>query len=153
MLKNLLLEEVPAPAEHRDFGWRQDEEGARVALRITNHGLRAIGIEPETSSDIGAQLRELTDAEEAKEFALQQDALNAENAAAQVLGDIAPLPAPTKARTGLREAALATVRLGRRRTTWRRLWQRSRRHWAAEPPLAPLALSPSPARARSRKRC
>jgi hypothetical protein len=47
MLKNQLLEELPAPAEHRDLGWRQDDEGAWIALRITSEGLRAIGVEPE----------------------------------------------------------------------------------------------------------
>jgi hypothetical protein len=26
MLKNLLLEELPAPAEYHDMGWRQDDE-------------------------------------------------------------------------------------------------------------------------------
>ncbi|MDB5412985.1 MAG: hypothetical protein JWR10_1320, partial [Rubritepida sp.] len=109
MLKNLLLEEMPAPAEHRDLGWRQDDDGAWVALRITGDGLRAICIEPEAPSDIGTEPRELTDAEEAKELALQQEALDAENAAAQVLGEVAPLPAPARARTSLREAAAATV--------------------------------------------
>ncbi|MDB5412945.1 MAG: hypothetical protein JWR10_1280 [Rubritepida sp.] len=109
MLKNLLLEELPAPAEYRDLGWRQDEEGAWIALRITIDGLRAIGLEPETPNEIGTEPHELTDAEEAKELELQQEALDAENAAAQVLVEVPPLPAPAKARTSLREAATATV--------------------------------------------
>ena len=47
MLKNGLLEELPAPAEFRGLGWRQDEDGIWVALRITGEGLRAIGVEPQ----------------------------------------------------------------------------------------------------------
>ncbi|MDB5412594.1 MAG: hypothetical protein JWR10_929 [Rubritepida sp.] len=46
MLKNLLLEEVPAPAEYRDLSWRQDDD-AWIALRITTAGLGAIGCEIE----------------------------------------------------------------------------------------------------------
>jgi hypothetical protein len=37
-LRNLLLEEVPAPVEHRDLEWRQDDEGAWIALRVTARG-------------------------------------------------------------------------------------------------------------------
>ena len=44
MLKNKLLEELPAPAEYRGLGWRQDEDGAWVTLRVTDDGLRAIGV-------------------------------------------------------------------------------------------------------------
>ncbi len=109
MLKNLLLEELPAPAEHRDLGWRQDDDGTWVALRITADGLRAIGIEPEAPSDVGTEPRELTGEEEAAELALQQETLNAENAAEVALGKPAPAATPAKPRTGLREAATATV--------------------------------------------
>ena len=44
MIKNKLLEELPAPAEYRGLGWRQDEDGAWVTLRVTDDGLRAIGV-------------------------------------------------------------------------------------------------------------
>jgi hypothetical protein len=50
MLKNQLLAEVSAPAEHLDLAWRQDEGGAWVALRITSNGLRAMGAEAEETS-------------------------------------------------------------------------------------------------------
>jgi hypothetical protein len=43
MLKNGLLSEVPSPAEYVGLGWRQDEAGAWIALRITGAGLQAIG--------------------------------------------------------------------------------------------------------------
>jgi hypothetical protein len=43
MIKNGLLTEVPVPSEYVGLGWRQDEAGAWIALRITNAGLRAIG--------------------------------------------------------------------------------------------------------------
>jgi hypothetical protein len=46
MLKIGLLEEVPAPEEHVQRGWRQDETGAWIALSITDVGLTAIGLEP-----------------------------------------------------------------------------------------------------------
>jgi hypothetical protein len=46
MLKTGLLAELPAPAEHVGRGWRQDEVGAWIALRITDVGCAAIGLEP-----------------------------------------------------------------------------------------------------------
>jgi hypothetical protein len=112
MLKNQLLEELPAPAEHLSLGWRQDDEGAWIALRITGDGMRAIGVEPEEPSDFGAEPRELTADEEAKELTLQQEALDAENAAEAVLagqGTERPLDVPATGRQGLRAAATAAV--------------------------------------------
>jgi hypothetical protein len=104
MLKNQLLEEVPASAEYRDLGWRQDEEGAWVALRITADGLRATGVEmPEPATEP----RELTDAEVEQELAQQREALTAENAAEVATGEAAPVVA-AQCRTGLWEAAAAT---------------------------------------------
>jgi hypothetical protein len=43
MLKHGLLTEVPAPQEYIGLGWRQDEAGAWIALRLTDAGLQAIG--------------------------------------------------------------------------------------------------------------
>ena len=54
MLKNGLLEECAAPREHAGLAWREDEDGAQVALRITNTGLRAIGVEPSEQHDAAA---------------------------------------------------------------------------------------------------
>ncbi|MDB5377731.1 MAG: hypothetical protein JWR00_2177 [Rubritepida sp.] len=106
MLKNLLLAEVPAPAEHRDLGWRQDEGGEWIALRITSDGLRAIGVEAEEPT---TEPRELTDAEVEHELNLQQEALDAENEAEVALGEESPVAAVTEPRTNLREAAAAIV--------------------------------------------
>ncbi|MBR0658698.1 DUF3489 domain-containing protein [Neoroseomonas oryzicola] len=47
-----LLEEVPAPREAVGLGWRQDEDGAWIALRITAAGLAAIGVEAEAETAI-----------------------------------------------------------------------------------------------------
>jgi hypothetical protein len=49
-----LLEEVPAPREHTALGWRQDEDGACIALRITASGLAAIGVEADSAADATA---------------------------------------------------------------------------------------------------
>ena len=46
MLKNKLVTEINAPRAYVGLGWRQDEAGSWVALRITDDGLRAIGIDP-----------------------------------------------------------------------------------------------------------
>jgi hypothetical protein len=43
MIKHGLLTEIPAPAEYVGLGWRQDEAGAWIALRLTDAGLQAIG--------------------------------------------------------------------------------------------------------------
>ncbi|WP_426954194.1 DUF3489 domain-containing protein [Muricoccus radiodurans] len=47
LLKAGLLEEIAAPAEHSDLGWRQEEGGTALALRITAAGLQAIGVDAE----------------------------------------------------------------------------------------------------------
>ena len=47
MLKNGLLAECAAPREYAGLAWREDADGARIALRITEAGLRAIGVEPD----------------------------------------------------------------------------------------------------------
>ena len=110
MLKNQLLEEIAAPAEYRGLGWRQDDGGAWIALRITNEGLRAIGVEAQAPSDLGSEPRELTEIEE--ELALQQEALDADNAVEDARGaaGAAPLvPTTLVGRSSLRDAALATV--------------------------------------------
>jgi hypothetical protein len=42
MLKHGLLTETPAPAGCVGLGWRQDEAGTWIALRLTDVGLQAI---------------------------------------------------------------------------------------------------------------
>ena len=46
LIKNNLLTEINAPREHVGLGWRQDEDGTWIVARITDDGLRAIGIDP-----------------------------------------------------------------------------------------------------------
>ena len=46
LIKNNLLTEINAPREHVGFGWRQDEDGSWIVARVTDEGLRAIGIDP-----------------------------------------------------------------------------------------------------------
>ena len=46
LIKNNLLTEINAPREHVGLGWRQDEDGTWVVARITDEGLRAIGVDP-----------------------------------------------------------------------------------------------------------
>jgi hypothetical protein len=75
MIGKGLLEEVPAPREAIGLGWRQDEDGAWIALRITAARLMAIGVEPDVSN---AELGGLTPAEfEEEEEDLAQAALDA----------------------------------------------------------------------------
>ncbi len=46
LIKNSLLTEINAPRDHVGLGWRQDEDGTWILARITDEGLRAIGIDP-----------------------------------------------------------------------------------------------------------
>ena len=46
MLKNNLLTEINAPRDFVGLGWRQDDDGTWIVARITDEGLRAIGIDP-----------------------------------------------------------------------------------------------------------
>ncbi|GGJ45361.1 DUF3489 domain-containing protein [Neoroseomonas lacus] len=46
LLAKTMLEEIAAPRELVGLGWRQDGDGAWIALRITDAGLRAIGLDP-----------------------------------------------------------------------------------------------------------
>ncbi|MCZ8147238.1 MAG: DUF3489 domain-containing protein [Roseomonas sp.] len=46
LIKSNLLTEINAPREHVGLGWRQDEDGTWIVARITDEGLRAIGIDP-----------------------------------------------------------------------------------------------------------
>jgi hypothetical protein len=46
LIKNTLLTEINAQPEHVGLGWCQDEDGTWVVARITDDGLRAIGIDP-----------------------------------------------------------------------------------------------------------
>jgi hypothetical protein len=53
LIKNNLLTEINAPRDVVGLGWRQDEDGTWIVARITDEGLRAIGIDP-NEGDAGA---------------------------------------------------------------------------------------------------
>jgi surfactin synthase thioesterase subunit len=54
MLKNGLLAECAAPREYLGLAWREAAGGARIALRITDAGLRAIGVDPFPTDAVSA---------------------------------------------------------------------------------------------------
>ncbi len=53
LIKNNLLTEINAPREHLGLGWRQDDDGTWIVARITDEGLRAIGIDPNEDDAVG----------------------------------------------------------------------------------------------------
>ncbi|MFL1461805.1 DUF3489 domain-containing protein [Roseococcus sp. DSY-14] len=109
MIKASLLTEINAPREHVGLGWRQDEDGTWIVARITDEGLRAIGIDPNENDSTAAD-----DATQHHREEAAQDAPTATKGgedAAQADGDTtAPQAAPTRApRAGLRDAAAAVL--------------------------------------------
>ena len=62
LIKNNLITEINAPREHVGLGWRQDDDGTWIVARITDEGLRVIGIDPNEGDAVadmapaGAQL-------------------------------------------------------------------------------------------------
>ena len=54
LIKNNLLTEINAPREHVGLGWRQDDDGTWIVARITDEGLRAIGIDPNEDDAVAA---------------------------------------------------------------------------------------------------
>ena len=55
LIKNNLLTEINAPQEHVGLGWRQDEDGTWIVARITDEGLRAIGIDPNEGDAVAGE--------------------------------------------------------------------------------------------------
>ena len=106
MLKNGLLAECAAPRECLGLAWREDADGARIALRITDAGLRAIGVQPgeEGGAAAGSRPDESADALEAEAPQTGQPS-DADRAPSP------PRPAPRKPREGTkREVVLAMLR-------------------------------------------
>jgi len=99
MLNAGLLEEVPAPAERHDLGWRQEEDWW-IALRITEAGRKAIGVEGDPLGLAGEGSRA------AQVGNRQHDA-----AALARAGQEAPVDAavPVQRRSTLREAVIALL--------------------------------------------
>ena len=55
LIKNNLLTEINAPREHVGLGWRQDDDGTWIVARITEEGLRAIGIDPNEGDEMAGE--------------------------------------------------------------------------------------------------
>jgi len=111
LIKNNLLTEINAPREHFGLGWRQDEDGTWIVARITDEGLRAIGIDPNegdvvanTSPTVAADAEPATQGAPAAEGA--QAAPLAEKNALLDQALAAPTATP---RTSLRDTAAAIL--------------------------------------------
>lgn len=100
MLKSGLLEECAAPREYAGLAWREHADGARIALRITDAGLRAIGVEPDEGVTPG------TATATAGDTAAADDATRAEDPAP--LDRALVIPAPTRG-PNLRQAAQSVL--------------------------------------------
>ena len=90
LIKNNLLTEINAPREHVGLGWRQDDDGTWIVARITDEGLRAIGIDPNEDNAVDPPTRH----NEAELLAIAPAGANvetrqAEPADRQVLDDVA----------------------------------------------------------------
>jgi hypothetical protein len=84
LIKNNLLTEINAPREHVGLGWRQDEDGTWIVARITDEGLRAIGIDP-TEGDAREE-----DEQSAEAIARRNAERRAATVAAAPVADTAP---------------------------------------------------------------
>jgi len=55
LIKNNLLTEINATPEYVRLGWRQDDDGTWIVARITDEGLRAIGIDPNEGDAVAGE--------------------------------------------------------------------------------------------------
>ncbi|WP_368416375.1 DUF3489 domain-containing protein [Falsiroseomonas sp.] len=123
LIKASLLTEINAPREHVGLGWRQDEDGTWIVARITDEGLRAIGIDP-NAGDAAEEDEQSAEAiarrnaeRRAAAAAAEQDAPKAPTGAEEAAAEAAPAEeaepahnAPTPApRASLRDAAAAVL--------------------------------------------
>ena len=107
LVKNNLLTEINAPQDYVGLGWRQDDDGTWIVARITDEGLRAIGIDPNEGDAVADTARTVApDAtpeqspEPAKAAPLTEEIAMLDQALA------APTATP---RTSLRDAAAAIL--------------------------------------------
>ena len=111
LIKNNLLTEMNSPRDYVGPGWRQDEDGAWIVARITDEGLRAIGIDPNEGdlvADTAPMVAPETTAGEspaATDEAAQAAPLKEEIA---LLNQLLATPAAIH-RTSLRDAAAAVL--------------------------------------------
>jgi hypothetical protein len=55
LIKNNLLTEINAPRDFVGLGWRQHDDGTWIVARITDEGLRAIGIDPNEGDAVAGE--------------------------------------------------------------------------------------------------
>ncbi len=98
LIKNNLLTEINAPRDFVGLGWRQDEDGTWIVARITDEGLRAIGVDPNEGDAVA-----------------ETTPMGAEAPAPQ--GEDAPAPEPAQAAPLAEEIALLDQTLAARAAT------------------------------------
>jgi hypothetical protein len=111
LIKNNLLTEINAPREHVGLGWRQDEDGTWIVARITDEGLRAIGIDPNEGDAVAGE----PDCSSIEGSVPDTAPTGAEEPAPQ--GEDAPAPEPGQAAPLTGEIALLDQALAARTTT------------------------------------
>ena len=111
LIKNNLLTEINAQREHVGLGWRQDEDGTWIVARVTDEGLRAVGIDPNEGNAVADTAPTVAPAAEP---ATQDAPATERTQAAPLTEELAMLdqalatPAATP-RTSLRDAAAAVL--------------------------------------------
>jgi hypothetical protein len=106
LIKNNLLTEINAPGEYVGLGWRQDEDGSWIVARITDEGLRAIGIDPNEGD------AEADTVPTAARGAAEEESPAPASEAGQAAPEMSELKTPehaTTPRASLRDVAFATV--------------------------------------------
>jgi len=109
LIKNNLLTEINAPRDYVGLGWRQDDDGTWIVARITDEGLRAIGIDP-NEGDVVADTTVAHDDAAQERFAATDEAAQAAPLTEEIalLDQLLAAPAATP-RTSLRDAAAAIL--------------------------------------------
>lgn len=101
LIKKGLLAECPAPRDHIGRAWRQDEGDVWIALRITEEGMRAIGVVPPEEAAVADRLP----ADEQSIDESGTDQLPADEKQAEAPQDAVPAPAEDRITRTLRDAA------------------------------------------------
>ena len=108
LIKNNLLTEINAPREHVGLGWRQDDDGTWIVARITDEGLRAIGIDPNEDDAAAGD----PDCSGIEGSVPETAPMGAEDSAPQ--GEVAPPPEAAQAAPLTEEIALVDQALAAR---------------------------------------
>jgi hypothetical protein len=101
LIKKGLLAECPAPRDHIGRAWRQDEGDVWIALRITEEGMRAIGVDLPEEAAVADRLPD--DGQSIDEVGTDQ--VPGDEKQAEAPQDAAPVPAEDRIPPNLRDAA------------------------------------------------